>query len=491
MKIIKSVRNQSNIVNVAEREMRVNITLACCIIAFITCLPLLTDFLLCGTKLSYQLIRIEALKNGLQQYGLHLWAKPEWIHPSGLSFVFYYGDTFLYIPAVLNLLGFSVQASYQLFLVLINVMTVWVSYKVFATLFSDKYVGVLGAALYSASIYRMFLLYGEAELGEVLALAFLPIVLYGCYMLFMDESRWAYLWIAIGLSGMLRSHILSACITILFVVIFALIQFRSYRNKRTWIQTGLVVLTVILFNLNYLYTMYRYVTCGMYFINPSEGQMIQAKGIQLAQLFMCFYQAGGSHEFGVNGIEDAVPVGLGFALFAGVLLFLYLMFVYGSDYDKKIKGNGYKTLAIGAIACYCSALCFPWDRIFKLGDATAFATSMMQEPWHFLQIGLIAFSALACIVYGMIKQKNLLFSKIYGVGLVGITLLFSSYLTANMLFTYDFIRVYAPEEIPYGEIAGMGVQVELMHTSWYLCTAITVITVAGIIVMYMRDRKSK
>ena len=201
MKILKSITNRKDIIGDVEREKRINITLAYLIIVLITSLPLLTDFLLCGTKLSHQLIRIEALKNGLQQYGLHLWAKPEWIHPTGLSFAFYYGDTFLYIPAVLNLLGFSVQASYSLFLILINIVTVLVAYKVFEKIFIDKYAGILGTALYSASIYRMFLLYGEAEVGEVLSLIFLPVVLYGCYLLFCDENtKWSYFWIAIGLS---------------------------------------------------------------------------------------------------------------------------------------------------------------------------------------------------------------------------------------------------------------------------------------------------
>lgn len=474
----------------AEREKKVNIALVCLVITVVTCLPLFTDFLLCGTKLSYQLIRIEALKDALQQYSLHLWAKPEWIHPSGLSFVFYYGDTFLYIPAVMNLLGLSVQTSYRIFLILINIMTVLVSYKVFEKMFQDKYIGVLGSALYSASIYRMFLLYGEAELGEILALIFLPIVLYGCYLMFVRENeKWAYLWIAIGLSGMLRSHILSVGIAILFVLILAIIYIKRYREKFVWIQTGLTILTVALLNLNYLYTMFRYVTCGRYQINPFAGQRIQTNGIQPAQLFMCFYQAGGSHEFGVNGISDAVPVGIGFSLFVGIMTFLYLMFVYRVDYDKNIKRNGWIAFSIGTIASFCSTLCFPWDSMAELGAATATIVSMIWQPWHFLQIGLLAFTVLGCMTYLMVRQKDILYGKLYGVASVVAALLFSSYLAANMLFTYDFIRVYVQEEIPYAEIAGMGIQVEPMHNTWYFCTGIVIITLIANVVLYTRDNK--
>ena len=473
-------------------EQTINVKISCFMIIIITSLPLLADFLLCGTKLSYQLVRIEALRNGLEQYGVHLWAKPEWINPTGFSFAHYYGDTFLYIPAVFRLAGCSVQASYRIFLILINIVTVLIAYKVFEKIFEDMYVGVLGTALYSSSVYRMFLLYAEAELGEVLALVFLPIVLYGCYLLFYDENtKWAYLWIAIGISGILRSHVLSAGITILFLMMFAICCFKKYGQKNTWIQTGLAIAMTLAFNLNYLYTMFRYMTCGMYILNPFMRQAIQSNGLQITQLFMCFYQAGGSHEFGMNGISGALPVGLGFPLVIGVVLFLYLVFVCGPDYQKQIKLYGCKMCVMGVIACYCSTLCFPWDRICKIGSIFTVAVSAIGQPWHFLQIGVIAFSMLGCMAYIMLKQKNRLYSKVYGVGLVMVALLCCSYLVANMLFTYNFVRVYTAEEIPYGEIAGSGILVEPMHTMWYVMAVISYMALIVNIILYVKGTKKR
>ena len=474
-----------------QREQRINVTLMCVLIMFIISLPLFTDFLLCGTKLSYQLIRIEALKNGLEQYGLHLWSKPEWIHPMGYMLSMHYGDTFLYIPAVLNLMGLSIQASYRIFLVLINIATVIISYKVFEKIFCDKYVGILGAALYSASIYRIFLLYGESELGESLALVFLPLVLYGYYLIFVKPSKWAYFTLAIGLGGILRSHILSFCIVLIFSLIVILIHIKQLKSLKVWIQLMLAMIVMILQNLNYLYTMFRYVTCGVYALNPFEGQTIQAKGLQIAQLFMCFYQAGGSHEFGANGVANAVPVGLGFVLLLGIVLFMYLVFVYGDEYPANAKRHGFKALFIGALACYMSVLSFPWDRLSKCGGKLAEWISAIQEPWHFLQVGLLAFSILGCIVYKMLREKNAMYSKIYGIGMVMAALLFSSYLATNMLFTYDFVRIYIPEEIPYGEVAGMGIQVELMHNWWYVFTAVSILTLVGNIIFVLKNTKKR
>ena len=106
------------------------------------------------------------------------------MEPKGFSFAFFYGDTFLYIPAFFRLAGADVQMSYRMFLVLVNGATAFGSFAAFRKIFRDDYTGLLGSALYTMSVYRVFLLYAEAEVGEVLALVFLPFVLAGACVIF-------------------------------------------------------------------------------------------------------------------------------------------------------------------------------------------------------------------------------------------------------------------------------------------------------------------
>lgn len=482
-------------------EKKINIVLGCLLLTFLTSLPLFTDFLLSGVDLQYQLLRIEALKDGLKEVGIALWAKPDWVEPKGFSFAFFYGDTFLYIPAFLRLAGVDVQMSYRLFLLLINAATTFGAYAAFQKVFRDDDMGLLGSALYTASIYRIFLLYAEAELGEVLALLFLPFVLAGICMIFRKEEKerdFGWLWLSMGLSGVLRSHILSFGMTMLFLALFAVINFGGLKKAAVWKELGKSVLAGILFNINYLYGIMQYMRIGGFVINPASGVPIQDKGVQIVQLFMGFYQAGGNREFGMQGVGEAAPTGLGLVFLVAIMVFCYFVFVYGEDFQKEEKKNGYVALGFGFLACFLSTLCFPWDSILKWSGLASSLISMMQEPWHFLQMGLLAFSVLGCITYRMAEKKYGAFcGKIYGIGLAGLGCFSSSYLVANLLFYYDFIRVKTGEEIwlPIAEegeeampVLAVGLQVFRADILWYALTAVSIITIVGSI-LYIVNKK--
>ena len=88
-------------------------------------------------------------------------------------------------PAVLRLIGFSLQASYQIYVALVNLATVLISYWCFSKMFASRLSGLLGAALYSLNLYRFTNLYTRAAVGEFSAMAFLPLILYALWAVFM------------------------------------------------------------------------------------------------------------------------------------------------------------------------------------------------------------------------------------------------------------------------------------------------------------------
>lgn len=472
------------------KERKTNVILGCLLLMLLTSLPLLTDFLMLGTDLQYQLVRIEALKNGLQQIGLHLWAKPVWINPLGYSFAMFYGDTFLYIPALLRLIGADVQTSYRLFNILINVVTVLLSYYAFRRIFQNEYTGLLGAGLYSVSIYRLFLMYSEADLGAVTALAFLPLVLYGCYLLWFtadqgkDAAR-AFLFLALGMSGMFRSHILTFLIVTLFLLILLLCSFRCWKKGSMWAQLGLTIVSFLLLNSAYLYSMLQYIRSGAV-VNPVSGQAIQTNGIQIAQLFMFFYQAGASHDFGTNGVNNAVPVGLGFTLLLAVLVYGYLLFVYGQDFTQETKRAGRRMFWLGFAGCLLSCICFPWDYLLQRNGMMASLVSMIQKPWYFLAVPLLLFSVLGTLTYEMFRKKFPQYYRIYGVSLFVLTCISGSYLGANMLYTYNFGRIKLATDIAYDGLAQTDLNAVPATAVWMLLQAVSLLAFAAAIVLLFR-----
>lgn len=475
---------------------KINIVLGCLLLIFLASLPLFTDFLMAGADLQYQLLRIEALKNGLKEAGILLWAKPDWVDPKGFSFVFFYGDTFLYIPALLRLAGVNVQMSYRLFLLLINVATVFGSYAAFRKVFRDDHAGLLGCTLYGMSVYRTFLLYAEAELGESLALIFLPFVLAGAWLIFCEKDKKennGWLWLSLGFSGMLRSHILSFGITALFLIMFTLICMDSLKKTFVWKQIGISAAAFLLLNSNYFYAVSQYIRIGGFVLNPVSGMPIQDKGVQIVQLFMAFYQAGGNREFGTQGVDHAAPVGLGLVFLVVILVFCYLVFVYGKTFAKEEKEKGYAAMGLGLLACFLSTLCFPWDPVLKWSKIISSLVSAIQAPWHFLQAALLAFTVLGCLTYRMVEKKYGIYcGRIYGLGLGAMACFSSSYLAANLLFCFDFVRVRTGDDI-WRPLAGegyeavlpilaSGMQVFEADRVWYVLTAVGALTLAGCVV---------
>ena len=286
----------------------------------------------------------------------------------------------------------------------------------------------------------------------------------------------------------------------MFLVIFAAVQFKRLKEAAVWKQIGLSAAAVLLLNCNYLYAVLQYVRTGGFVINPVSGVPIQDKGVQIIQLFMGFYQAGGNREFGAGGVGDAAPVGLGIVFLLAISVFCYFIFVYGEDFEKEEKGKGAMALGIGLFACLLGTLCFPWDSVVKWSGLTSSLVSMIQAPWHFLQTALLAFTVLGCITYRMAGKKfGELYGKIYGLGLAGAGIFSSSYLVANLLFYSDFIRVRAGEEIwvPIAEEGGEGLPVlasGVQHFAadglWYVFAAVSILTL-GLCIFYIIKKKKQ
>lgn len=497
-------------------QKKFNIILGCVALMIVTSLPLLTDFLVVGTKLYQQLSRVEALVEGIRQFGITMWSKPEWIDPAGLSFAYQYGDTFLYVAVVLRMLGFSVQAAFRGMLLLINVLTVLAAYYSFKRIWKDGYTGLLGAAVYCTAIYRCALLYGETELGELLALLFIPLVVVGVYELVCGISGiavetldaendatkqdavsgqpwqipgWGLL--TLGLSGVLRGQIFAFAVTCIVVIIFLLLGVKAWRKRSFWMSLGKSITAFVIWNIGYLYTAFYYVKSGQFILNPYAGQKIQEKGIQAAQLFMGFYQGGPSHDFGTAGISEAAPIGLGIVMLAGIIAFLYLLVIYGEKIKRQEKMEGLTLLIVGAVFIWGSLLCFPWDALARTIPALAGVISSMQAPWHLLLVPTILFSMLICLTYQVMKRNWAEYSRYFGLGMFALTILCSGYLMANLLYTMDFVRCYSLDDvISYGAATG-AVMAGYAGTTWYLMQAVSLIGFVATLVIALRRNGKK
>ena len=157
-------------------------------IIILTLIASLPVFIFPGIKKSddllFHLSRICAIKDNiknLQFNGVY----PGYFNEYGYGNGLFYPDIFLYIPALLNLIGINIIISYKIFLIIINFFTISAIFITIKNISNNKYATILGSIIYAFAPYRLVDMYERGALGETLAFIFIPLIIYGMYDLFI------------------------------------------------------------------------------------------------------------------------------------------------------------------------------------------------------------------------------------------------------------------------------------------------------------------
>ena len=156
-------------------------------------------------------------------------------------------DVFLLLPSLMVRAGMETELAYQLFLAALNAFTAVTAYLCFRGIFQDKLIAVMGSMLYTWTPYRLNDLYCRADLGEAVALCFLPVVFYGLYRICRDDvgtREYGRLWMvmALGYTLIFQAYLLSLLVIAGFTVLFCAVMWRRVFRR----QTLLVLLIVFL-----------------------------------------------------------------------------------------------------------------------------------------------------------------------------------------------------------------------------------------------------
>lgn len=92
-------------------------------------------------------------------------------------------DPLFYIPATFVKIGFSLMTAYKAFALLVSAVTAWGAYYSFKKCVENEYAALFGSMVYLLTPYRLFSLYGRANLGEFVSMMFLPLIAGGVYCL--------------------------------------------------------------------------------------------------------------------------------------------------------------------------------------------------------------------------------------------------------------------------------------------------------------------
>ena len=249
-----------------------------------------------GHDLEFHLLRIEGIKDGLLSGEFPVRIQPNWMNEYGYGVSIFYGDIFLYIPALLRIVGFGVQGAYKIYVFLINILTALLSFYSFNRLTQNHRIGLLGSFIFTSSIYRLNCIYVRAAVGEYTAMAFMPLYFLGIYeVLFKEHDRKRRDWIcvAIGCIGMVFSHIITCEIVAIITIAIGIVYYKKLLKIEIWMKIGKCAGTIIGCCAGFLIP-FLDMAQDSYVFNSMEGiSTIQTSGTTITQLLNMFPSARG------------------------------------------------------------------------------------------------------------------------------------------------------------------------------------------------------
>ena len=118
-------------------------------------LPMIYRYLIVGHDLTFHIARIAEIAEGIKAGNWLIKIQPDMINGYGYATPLFYPQLFLYIPALLYVIGFPLHTSYQIFIVLINFGTCLISYVSLVKICKNKNLAFIGSFLYVLAPYRL------------------------------------------------------------------------------------------------------------------------------------------------------------------------------------------------------------------------------------------------------------------------------------------------------------------------------------------------
>lgn len=386
-----------------------------CILASI---PLFVNYVILGHDLTFHLMRIEGLAQGILDGQFPVRIQPGWLNDYGYPVSVMYGDLLLYIPAFLRIMGLPLQSVYKIYVFAVNILTVLVSYYCAKEVFHNKKAGLLGALLYTLAGYRIVNLYYRCAVGEFTAMAFLPLIFLAFWRLFHEEEsskKKTALLMIVGFTGILQAHTLSMEMTVLFVLIFCILNISKFwKNLRFLVLTAIVTIGV---NLSFLVPMIDYMTSVDMRVMYTDSYM-QSHSIFPAQIFQTFAFGGNCSSMTIEGISGDMPLGAGLLMVFVVALFLWETILYREQIKEKVGagewGGQCRIFGVLVLAILMSCYFFPWSAIRKLPVIGRMLTPY-QFAWRFLEMAVAFTAILGCFV---VKNLYIIYDRTIRIGLI-------------------------------------------------------------------------
>ncbi|KAA8827333.1 hypothetical protein [Bifidobacterium tissieri] len=406
-------------VNMVSFERRKNMAVAVALLGIfvLSSIPMFMTYLpfTPGHDLFFHLYRIQGIADALRDGQFPIRMQTSQLNGYGYPVSILYGDIFLYPAAVLHLMGVSVNTSYKLFVLSINLLTVLTTYVIARRIFGSRVIGILAGALWTLAPYRLEDVYLRASVGEYTALLFVPILLYGMYEIFFGEKgRFSWLWVAIGCSGIILSHAVSVFLVAVpasILLVAGLIRHHSLMVWKNLLLSGVTAIGLSLWFLIPFIDYYRNVDMKVSALDAA-GKMVSAaaNAVQPAQMFMLFMPMEGMSSGDANSVHE-MPFALGWSLLAGLVLFTVAALLSDSSRPaiRRVILIGAMVGIVALVTMFMATTLFHWSVTrFAWWNKAVSTLATIQFPWRFLGVISVLLVFLVCAGVFLIQSEGLL-----------------------------------------------------------------------------------
>lgn len=346
------------------------------VVMFVACSKLFSRYCINGHDLEYHLLRIEALKEGIQMGRPFLKVNVLFFGGAGYASSMFYPDFLLYIPALLRVIGVSINSSFHIFVFICILLCYISTYYSVKGISKNKYAGIIAASIITLCNYHLEDIFVRSAVGEYTAFIFIPLIIYGIYNTVYEEMSKPQI-LGIGFLGVLLCHTLSFAICAFITVVVFVINIKKFiRNPKIIVKLVCTAILSASLACAYWLPMLEQFLKDSFYVNKDQWVDMSLGAMQLS-----------------NGFSYIFP-SLGFAV---VLFCIPVFLIKGSEKSDSIKYS--EILVLGSfLLILISSDLFPWKRLGKY-------LSMVQFPWRFYLVVSVCLSMAAGVILTKIASS--------------------------------------------------------------------------------------
>lgn len=316
----------------------------------------------------------------------------------------------------------NLAIGYNLFLYIVTLITLFICHYVMYEITKKHVTSSFFAIIYTTSSFRSVEIFLRGAMGELLAMSILPLILLGFIKLY-DSKKESWVMLAISMTLLIYTHVLSVAMTMVMIIIALIIQF--YRKKK--IEIFLIIklikaaIVTLLLSLAFIGPMIEQTLYQD--LNRPYVDILQKRAIYLGK------------EFLIGSIDsELLSFGIGLTL---LICLIILTFNF-----KKLGIFSKITYIMGIISILLCTKIFPW---FALQNTPL---NIIQAPWRFMIFStlFISFSVSLFISpqlekFSYTRRRNFILLLILAISILN----YSS--VVNMVKEMNFQGTYSNEQM--------------------------------------------